>query len=200
MSLEEGGSIFILLSLFACSTKTLKSPSIHLNHGPRLCRYTGTAVGETIQTGSIDAGVGNFAICGDPMEEDDTAVGNQWSGNEALLSWTAPSTGTYTIYTYGSTYDTALTVKDGCDGAVLGCDDDGGADLDSLVSIDAIEGQAYFIIVDAYDESESGSWAINIKEGNGEGLFPDDTGWHDSGIRLMPISVMCPVLVCATIL
>jgi hypothetical protein len=82
---------------------------------------------------------------------------------EDALTWTAPADGTYTIDTNGSTFDTILHVLDGddCFGASLGCNDDGGAGTQSLLTVDLVAGQIVTIVVDGYS-ANSGAYVLNI--------------------------------------
>ena len=144
----------------------------------------GSAIGEPVQTGTLTPGVGRFGYCG----EIELGMGSDsgdyysWGGLEKIFVWTAPSSSTFTVYTLGSQYDTTLSLKGACAGPSMACDDDGGRNLDSLLTFSATEGQSYIIILDAYSSYEGGEWVLNIIEGNREDIgWPADTGWHDTG-------------------
>lgn len=145
----------------------------------------GSELGTPVISGAIQSGVGNFGYCGERVfgPGNDTGGGGGWSGIERVYAWTAPASSTYTIYTYGSTYDTTLSLKSTCQGSAIDCDDDGGLNLDSLITFSAEAGQPYVIILDAYSAYESGDWYLNIIEGTRENIdFPADTGgWYDTG-------------------
>ncbi|UNU26074.1 bluetail domain-containing putative surface protein [Microcoleus vaginatus] len=84
--------------------------------------------------------------------------------NSAWWSWTAPSTGTFTIDTKNSNFDTWLSVYTGS--AVnnltrIGFDDDAGGNNTSLLSLNATAGTTYQIAVDGY-QGGTGSIQLNI--------------------------------------
>jgi hypothetical protein len=84
--------------------------------------------------------------------------------NSAWWSWTAPTTGLYSIDTRGSNFDTYLSVFTGSALAnltLIGADDDGGGNLASLVSLNATAGTTYRIAVDGYS-SNTGAIQLNI--------------------------------------
>ncbi len=67
--------------------------------------------------------------------------------NDIWHRWTADCTGTVTVDTNGSSFDTSLAVFDACGGVEIECDDDGGDGLQSLLTFDAVEGTEYRIRV-----------------------------------------------------
>ncbi|HZO16803.1 MAG TPA: hypothetical protein VFB62_26180, partial [Polyangiaceae bacterium] len=84
------------------------------------------------------------------------------AGPENTLSWTAPASGTYTIDTAGSPYDTVLYVRDvNCGGMELACDDDGGPGVTSQLQVTLVAGQTVVIFVDSFG-STGGSYTLNI--------------------------------------
>jgi hypothetical protein len=175
--------MIFILSLFACTSDKDSGDSDDTNTNVDCVDIDlGSAVGEAVQTGSISEGQGSYGECGQQGLSfmSDSGGELESSGNEVLLSWTAPGSSTYTVYTYGSDYDTTLTVLDGCGGSSLDCDDDGGFDLDSVVTFSANAGQTYVIILDSYSSSDYGNWTLNIVEGSSPNI-DFDTGWTDSG-------------------
>lgn len=105
--------------------------------------FTGSRTGTTVAQGS------DWASC----------VG---SGPDVMYRWRAPSTGSYQFDTIGSALDTVLQVLDGgCTGASLGCDDEGGANNDSLVTASVVAGRDYVIVVDSY-YAEGGTFTLNV--------------------------------------
>jgi subtilisin family serine protease len=73
--------------------------------------------------------------------------------NSSWWSWTAPTTGTYTIDTRGSGSDTYLSLFTGSTLptlALVAADDDGGGLLTSLITRSFTAGQTYQIAVDGY--------------------------------------------------
>jgi hypothetical protein len=66
------------------------------------------------------------------------------------------------VDTNGSVFDTVIYVKaDGCDGADIGCDDDGGDGLQSLLDFTSLSAGTYFIFVDGFGGGE-GSYTLNV--------------------------------------
>ncbi len=95
---------------------------------------------------------------------------------DAVFSWTAPRAGTYRVDTGGSDFDTVLYVLDGgCTGAELDCNDDAEKTLQSELTVTLRAGQTVVIVVDGYDEAESGPFSLNINE-----AAPDDAGAPDA--------------------
>jgi hypothetical protein len=88
----------------------------------------------------------------------------QGSITSAWWSWTAPANGTVTIDTFGSNFDTFLTVATGLavDAlSVLGQNDDAAEALQSEVSVEVVSGESYEIAVDGY-EASTGEIALNV--------------------------------------
>ena len=83
---------------------------------------------------------------------------------DLAYTWTAPSTGSYTFSTLGSSFDTVLEVRQYNTGASLGCNDDSSGTLQSTVGISLSGGQTVIVVVDGYS-TNSGPFQLNI--GNG---------------------------------
>ncbi len=84
---------------------------------------------------------------------------------EVALSWTAPQAGNYVIDTLGSSYDTVVYVRDGsCIGEELGCDDDGGPNTQSSLSVALQAGQDIVIFADGYSD-DAGAVTLTISAG-----------------------------------
>jgi hypothetical protein len=84
--------------------------------------------------------------------------------NSLWWSWTAPSSGTFTIDTQGSNFDTWLSVFTGSavnNLSLISFDDDAGEGLTSLINLNATAGTTYQIAVDGY-QSSTGSIQLNI--------------------------------------
>ncbi len=112
---------------------------------------------------------------------------------EAAFTWTAPTAGTYTFDTVGSTYDTVLYVRDGmCVGAELGCNDDGaGINLLSRVTARLAEGQMVTIFVDGYD-GDDGSFVLNISNTTDAGVVIDVPPVVDTGTDVPAVDIFRP--------
>ncbi|HEY3243559.1 MAG TPA: DUF6531 domain-containing protein, partial [Phycisphaerae bacterium] len=84
-------------------------------------------------------------------------------GNDIWYNYTAPGTGSLTVTTCGSTYDTAIAVYDGCTcppGTNLACNDDS-CGLQSSVTLAVTSGMCYLIQVGGF-ASSTGSGTLNI--------------------------------------
>ncbi|MBK6765545.1 MAG: hypothetical protein IPG71_04220 [bacterium] len=89
---------------------------------------------------------------------------NNTNSNDVIYSFVPPFTGTYTISLDGSSYDTYLWINTtgACPGTVqVACDDDGGAGLNSQLTLNLFEVMTYFIIVDGFSTG-TGAYALSI--------------------------------------
>ncbi len=89
--------------------------------------------------------------------------------NDIFFTYTADCTGTVSISTCGTNYDTVLAVFDACGGTQIACDDDTcdgitppGSALASQLSFSATAGSTYVIAVGSYLTSASGAGVISI--------------------------------------
>ncbi len=82
---------------------------------------------------------------------------------EYVYTWTAPAAGSYQLDTNGSAFDTVLHVYNGatCGFDFLGCNDDGGDGLQSLLDVVLAAGQQITIVVDGYN-ANAGAFDFNI--------------------------------------
>jgi hypothetical protein len=80
--------------------------------------------------------------------------------------WTAPSSGTFTFTTSGSSYDTLLHIYNSSNGAALGCNDDSGGTLQSSLTLSLSAGQQIRIVVDGY-AGNCGGFRLNIASSGG---------------------------------
>ncbi|HWU88700.1 MAG TPA: hypothetical protein VN253_15645 [Kofleriaceae bacterium] len=94
-----------------------------------------------------------------------TCVSNS-SAPDMSYTWTAPSAGTFTFTTLGSSFDTVLEVRQYNTGASLGCNDDSNSTLQSAVSVSLSAGQTVIIVVDGYG-SANGTFQLNINGSSG---------------------------------
>lgn len=100
---------------------------------------------------------------------EDCEAGNVGVSNSVWYSYTPPANGTIDVNTWGSDYDTVLSVFDGC-GAYIGttyigggiqiaCNDDHSGTLQSqILGIAVNGGQSYSIKVSDYDTAPGGGW------------------------------------------
>ncbi|MGK4007578.1 MXAN_6577-like cysteine-rich protein [Sorangium sp. So ce1036] len=79
---------------------------------------------------------------------------------ERVYLFTPPEAGTYTLDTFGSTFDTALGVLDATSCAQLGCNDDN-LGKQSRVRVVLEAGEAVLIVVTGFDGAE-GDFALNV--------------------------------------
>ncbi len=98
---------------------------------------------------------GNSGVADDDL---DPSCG---SGNalDQAIRFTAPVASTYTFDTFGSGFDTVLSVWSDCSTESVCNDDTGG--LQSQVAIDLAAGQAVLVLVDGYNGA-TGDWVLNI--------------------------------------
>jgi hypothetical protein len=115
-----------------------------------------SATGTGVATGT-NAGLGdNFAPS--------CSAGS--GGEEDIVSWTSPASGTYSFSTANSDYDTIMYMYDSCVGSETECNDD--EDFGSGVTTSAIEnvfvaqGEEIFIVIDGYDSSSFGNYSLDI--------------------------------------
>lgn len=92
---------------------------------------------------------------------DDSAPCTRSPGKDLRYLWRPDETATYRISTAGSSFDTVLFVLEGCEGPVVGCNDDAG-DLTSKVEVSAVAGRSYVIVVDGYERLDSGDFRLSV--------------------------------------
>ena len=105
--------------------------------------------------------------------------------------WSAPYSGTFTFTTFGSSYDTVLSVFNRSNSAAMACNDDFGGTLQSSVTLSVLAGQQVGIVVDGYGGA-CGSFSLNISAvsqrlafyryyntGNGDHFYT--TNWGELG-------------------
>ena len=81
---------------------------------------------------------------------------------DVVYAITATRSGTITVDTSGSAYDTVLYVGNTCGGSTLGCNDDtAGLGLQSRVAFAATAGTTYYVVVDGYS-TNSGAYVLNV--------------------------------------
>jgi hypothetical protein len=87
------------------------------------------------------------------LKESCNGTSGGYGGPEAVLTWTAPSGGTYQFDTSGSTFDTVLAAYKGnpLTSAELACNDDGPTLLNgaSAIQVKVITGDKLTLVVDS---------------------------------------------------
>jgi hypothetical protein len=116
--------------------------------------------------GEVDIGsaVGDAVASGSTVGEDEDLAQSCGAGGgpDAVVTWTAPSSGTFTFDTSASAYDTVLSIHAACgSGTELACDDDTGPGTTSQVVYAATAGVTYAIAVSGYNGA-TGSWVLDI--------------------------------------
>lgn len=82
---------------------------------------------------------------------------------EIVFSFVPAQSGTYRMYTEGSSYDTVLYVRAGdCLGPELACNDDIDADITSELVVDLVAGQPVYLFVDGYG-GDAGPYQLTIE-------------------------------------
>jgi len=102
--------------------------------------------------------------------------------------YTAPASGTVTVDTIGSGYDTVLSTFTGSCGSLTsvpsGCDDDGGGNLTSSATFSVSSGVTYFFMVTAYSGS-GGSLSFHLNA-----VLNDPTGTASSFYVITPCRII----------
>ncbi|MBK9188407.1 MAG: hypothetical protein IPM33_05565 [Phycisphaerales bacterium] len=106
-------------------------------------------------------GVGSTAFDTSNATNDGTGTcGASGTSPDIWYSFTAPSDGTYTIDSCGSTYDTVLSAMSACYGAELACNDDS-CGLQSSITLALVQGQTILLRVAGFG-GQVGSGVLNI--------------------------------------
>ncbi len=87
-------------------------------------------------------------------------------GASVWWRWTAPASGSVTIDTFGSSFDTILVVYVGNTLgtlAIVAANDDANGQVQSRATFEAIAGTAYQIVVDGYD-GDTGNIVLNLSQ------------------------------------
>ncbi|RQH34516.1 hypothetical protein D5R40_20630 [Okeania hirsuta] len=143
--LEATGNIAIDLSL-----ETIGVENDNLSDSISLSGSSASATGNNINA-TIESGEPNHA--------------ENSGGSSVWWDWTAPSSGTVTIGTDGSNFDTILGIYTGDSVSNLtevASDDDGGEGVQSLVTFEVVGGTNYKIAVDGFSGSE-GNIVLDIE-------------------------------------
>lgn len=82
-------------------------------------------------------------------------------GNDRVLLFTAPDDASYTFTTFGSGYDTKLSLHAADCTSEIACNDDAGGGLQSQLQLDMTAGQRVLIVVDGYNGA-TGDWTLEV--------------------------------------
>ena len=94
-------------------------------------------------------------------DDHNSSCGADLGGEDALLTWTAPSTGLFTFSTAGTEFDTVLSLAgDTCD-PELACNDDTSG-LQSSVSAFLLAGEVVTLRVDGFSDSSCGVARVHV--------------------------------------
>jgi alpha-tubulin suppressor-like RCC1 family protein len=114
---------------------------------PDCAQDLGSATVNPLATVSFTAIFGNY------LQETCNGTGGGYGGPEAVLTWTAPSGGTFQLDTSGSSFDTVLAAYRGnpLTAAELACNDDSPTLLNgaSAIQVQVITGDKLTIVVDS---------------------------------------------------
>lgn len=134
------------------------------NEGPWVLNIAAPGAAFPCQDQDIGGAIGAGVAAGNTGVADDDLDPSCGLGNAAdqAIRFTAPAAGQYTFDTFGSGYDTVLSVWSDCATETLCNDDTGG--LQSQVVLDLAQGQAVLVLVDGYNGA-SGNWVLNISAG-----------------------------------
>src|SRR5439155_1190198 len=109
------------------------------------------------------SGTATGSNSGATKEAGEPAHNGNAGGKSIWYRWTAPSSGTATIDTIGSAFDTLLAVYTGTAVSALtriASDDDSGGNRTSKVTFTAVAGTTYQIAIDGYNGA-AGSTKLN---------------------------------------
>lgn len=109
----------------------------------------------------IGNATGPSVASGDTTGDDDDidASCGGAGGSDRVISFTAPAAGTYTFDTFGSAYDTKLSLWSDCS-TEISCNDDFGG-VQSQLTLDMGAGQNVLVVVDGYNAA-AGAWVLTI--------------------------------------
>ncbi|MEQ1567504.1 MAG: hypothetical protein ABMA64_17820, partial [Myxococcota bacterium] len=93
--------------------------------------------------------------------EDSPWCAPSWAG-EVEIAFTASETRTYTFDTFGSSFDTVLTLSLGCGAASYLCGDDAASTVQSELTYDMVAGETVLVNVDGYFGQE-GDVVLNVR-------------------------------------
>ncbi|HJL14448.1 MAG TPA: CAP domain-containing protein [Sandaracinaceae bacterium LLY-WYZ-13_1] len=103
---------------------------------------------------------------------------------DVAFRYTAPVAGTYRFDTEGSGFDTVLSIRAGCGGEELACNDDirRGAVTASRLTVDLAACETVVVVVDGFGEGDVGAVSLHVEAEEGrcdDGLDDDGDGRID---------------------
>jgi hypothetical protein len=113
----------------------------------------------------LDTRVGIALATGSTVEaDDDVAPTCAEGGPDEVFAWIAPSDGRFVFDSFGSSFDTVLSVRRAsCDGPELGCEDDTGVELQSRVEATLERGAIVVISLEGL-EGATGDYVLSITQ------------------------------------
>jgi hypothetical protein len=164
MALEEGETVVVV-----AESKTADDGRVQLRMNlvegeippPKNCMpiVLGSEVPKTLVGDTTKAKNTLTASCGAPETPD------------LIYQFTAPESGRYDFDTFGSNFDTVLSViENGCNGKELFCNDDSGSGEASAASIKLVKGETVLIAVDGFEET--GKFTLHVSASSFGDLDP----------------------------
>ncbi|MCX4245515.1 hypothetical protein [Paraliomyxa miuraensis] len=110
----------------------------------------------------IGSATGAAVTSGNTGADDDDLDGScgGTSGNDRVVLFTAPAAALFTFDTFGSGYDTKLSLFSDC-GSEISCNDDTGGGLQSQLTLNMAAGEQVLVVVDGFNGA-TGNWVLNI--------------------------------------
>jgi|GEM_PF-1895257 len=129
----------------------------------------GSALGPSVLTGTTRGAGDDYDLDLCLLSSDEPAITT--SGEDYVVSWTAPDNGLYIFSLEGSAFDTVIGVGPlMCDAMPVQCNDDC-ADAESATTYDAAAGQSLLIVIDG-GAGAGGAFSLSVTEGTEECYDP----------------------------
>lgn len=112
----------------------------------------------------LGSAVGPAVASGDTTMDDDDLAGSCGgaSGNDRILSFTAPEAGTFAFVVTGADYDPTLSLYGDCLSGEIACSDDApGMGSNASLTLDMTQGQSVLLVVDGADGA-AGNWVLDV--------------------------------------
>lgn len=129
----------------------------------------GSALGPSVLTGSTLGAGDDYDLDLCLLASDEPSIST--SGEDYVVSWTAPENGLYIFSLEGSDFDTVIGVGPlECGAMPVQCNDDC-ADAESATTYDAAAGQSLLIVIDG-GRGAGGAFSLSVTEGTEECYDP----------------------------